>query len=132
MRFIRLMILVISLFYSSTFAISGEQVSLHIKLTNAVQSGRIEVIKNAIDNGINLPTKNTLLFFASGFNQKGIAKLLLEAKADVNAPYKGGITPLYIASELGHTEIVKLLLDAKADINVANIDICYSIIRCKR
>jgi len=120
MKLIKLILLIISMFFSSTFAFSGEQTPIHIELINSVKFGRVEAIKKAIDNDINLSTKNTLLFFASNYNQKDIVKLLLEAKADVNAPYKEGITPLYIASELGHTEIVKLLLEAKADVNVAD------------
>jgi TPR repeat protein len=53
-------------------------------------------------------------------SQKGhapIVKLLLDAKADVNAARKtDGGTSLMMASQNGHTEIVKLLLDAKADV----------------
>ena len=63
MKFIKVIMLVFFIFYSSTLAISGEQVDLgQRKLLNAVQLGNIEVIKNAIGSGINLLTKNTLLF----------------------------------------------------------------------
>jgi ankyrin repeat protein len=46
-------------------------------------------------------------------------KLLLEAKANVNAARPTGHTPLIMASVEGHTDIVKLLLKANADVNAA-------------
>jgi ankyrin repeat protein len=42
-------------------------------------------------------------------------KLLLAAKASVDAANKDGWTPLYIAARKGHTEAIKLLLAANAD-----------------
>ncbi len=46
-----------------------------------------------------------------------IVKLLLVAKASVNAADKDGSTPLYEASGSGYTEVAKLLLAAQADVN---------------
>jgi len=65
----------------------------------------------------------TPLYTASWNGHLEIVKLLLEAKADVNAADTYGLTPLYMASQYGYTEVVKLLLDAKVDINAkAHID----------
>jgi ankyrin repeat protein len=44
-------------------------------------------------------------------------KVLLESKADVNAPNADGTTPLMVASQGGHKEIVKLLLAKDVDVN---------------
>ena len=44
-----------------------------------------------------------------------VAKLLLDAGAEVDSRDKDGWTPLYAAAASGETEIVKLLIDAGAD-----------------
>jgi len=44
-----------------------------------------------------------------------IAKLLIKAGADVNAPSENGTTPLVAAARGGHLEVAKLLLANKAD-----------------
>ncbi|MBW1899747.1 MAG: ankyrin repeat domain-containing protein, partial [Deltaproteobacteria bacterium] len=55
----------------------------------------------------------TPLLKASEKGRTEIVKLLLAAKADVNAANKDGWTPLYIASEKEQTEIIKMLQEAK-------------------
>ena len=45
-----------------------------------------------------------------------IVKLLLDAKANIEAKDKSGQTPLSWAAEEGHVDVVKLLLKAKANI----------------
>jgi ankyrin repeat protein len=44
-------------------------------------------------------------------------RVLLDAKAEVNARDSDGKTALMIASEAGHADVVRVLLDAKADVN---------------
>jgi ankyrin repeat protein len=44
-------------------------------------------------------------------------KLLLKAKAQVNAKDQHGFTALMGASQSGHVEIMKILLNARADVN---------------
>ena len=44
-----------------------------------------------------------------------IARLLIEAGADVNAAHQAGFTPLHAAAMTGQLELAKLLLDRGAD-----------------
>ena len=46
-----------------------------------------------------------------------IVRLLLEARADVNAKDVEGTTALMLASGLGYAEVVTLLVQAGADLN---------------
>ena len=46
-----------------------------------------------------------------------VVKLLLGAKADIDAKADNGATALMMAASEGHIDIVKLLLEAKADVN---------------
>lgn len=59
----------------------------------------------------------TALTVASAQGNIDNIKLLLEAKADVNAANSKGVTPLMAASGQGHLEAVKALLAAGADVN---------------
>ena len=47
--------------------------------------------------------------------QAGLAKVLIDAGADVNAKDSDGDTPLQLAAFRGRTDIVKLLIAAGAD-----------------
>lgn len=49
-----------------------------------------------------------------------IARVLLAAKADVNAKTEPGSTALILASQDGHLEIVQAPLAAEADVNAKN------------
>jgi ankyrin repeat domain-containing protein 50 len=81
------------------------------------------VVKLQLEQGtINLDSKNsnsgqTPLSYAAGNGYEGIVKLLLEAKADVDAEDDSGRMPLSYAAENGYEGIVKLLLEVKADVN---------------
>jgi ankyrin repeat protein len=47
-----------------------------------------------------------------------VVKLLLEAKADVNAKASDGQTALHRAAGNGHEAVVKLLPEAKVDVKL--------------
>ena len=49
-----------------------------------------------------------------------VVRLLIGAKADVEASRKGGFSPLYIACQCGSEAVVDLLLESGADANHAN------------
>jgi ankyrin repeat protein len=55
-------------------------------------------------------------------NNTDIAKILLEAGADVNVRQISGITPLHSAAHHGNIELIILLLEAGADVNAKTED----------
>jgi hypothetical protein len=57
---------------------------------------------------------DTALYIAAERNQHGIAKILIEHRADVNAKDKDGKTPLHRVH--WNVEMAKLLLDSGADV----------------
>ncbi|WP_448218487.1 ankyrin repeat domain-containing protein [Endozoicomonas sp. 2B-B] len=60
----------------------------------------------------------TALMVAAQRGRTNCVKLLLKARANVNARNVTGATPLYFAAEKGRTGCVKLLLNAGADRNI--------------
>ena len=91
-------------------------------VSESLQASDITEIRELIKEGADVDVRNksgaTSLFMASQEGHAEIVKLLLEAKADVNA--KASVagkeyTPLSIAKRKGHTEIVRLLEAAAAE-----------------
>ena len=62
----------------------------------------------------------TALHRASGLNRTDVAKLLLQAGADVNKPTITGDTPLHRVAHWNSNEVGQLLLAEGADTNVKN------------
>jgi len=63
----------------------------------------------------------TALMLASKNGYSEIVRVLIDAKADVNAATSRGNTALMIASGNGHPEVVKVLISAKADLNAKDL-----------
>jgi len=64
--------------------------------------------------------ETALMWTAQGGSSLGhqqCVKLLLKAKAQVNARDQHGFTALMGASQCGHVEVMRLLCDARADVN---------------
>ena len=90
-----------------------------------IKNNNIQSIKNYIDFGYDLNIDDygyTPLIYVSISNQIEIAKLLLNAGADVNIQNNTGSTALIYAAYAKQIEIVKLLLSAGADIDKQDID----------
>ena len=51
-----------------------------------------------------------------------MVKLLIDARADVNAQQDQGIRPLYSAVHFGHAETTQILVSHGADVNCTNED----------
>lgn len=84
-------------------------------LIQAIHTNNIEQAKALINaNVISFYGKRTLIK-AVTMSRKEIAKLLIDARADVNSANQFGDTYLMLAETSRDLEIVKLLIEAKAD-----------------
>jgi uncharacterized protein len=85
--------------------------------------GHEEIIRYLILKGaeVNLPSQNGLNIYpihsAVAANHDMIAKMLIEAGADVNVRQEKGITPLHSAAYNGNIELLIVLLEAGAEVN---------------
>lgn len=92
---------------------------------NAVIYNDVKKVKEFIENGKAMDKDNTgytALHYASRSGNEEICRMLLAAKADVNAATNGGCTSLHRASTQGHLHIVKLLLNNKANVLLQDDD----------
>lgn len=91
----------------------------------AVVTGNVEALKQHIAAGSNLNEKDPFggsspLISASLFGKIEMAKMLIEAGADLNFRNNDGSTALHTASFFCHPEIVKMLLKKGADKTIKN------------
>ncbi|MBL0181820.1 MAG: ankyrin repeat domain-containing protein [Chitinophagaceae bacterium] len=91
----------------------------------AVMTGNMEALKQHIAAKSNLNEKDPFggsspLISASLFGKTAMAKLLIEAGADLNFRNNDGSTALHTASFFCRPEIVKMLLDKHADKAIKN------------
>ncbi|WP_178988709.1 ankyrin repeat domain-containing protein [Winogradskyella schleiferi] len=96
-----------------------------IDIHGAVLTGNLEAVKQHIEAGTDINQKepmsgSTPLMSAATFNQPEIAKVLINANADLSIKNNDGGTALHTAAFFGRIEIVQLLIDAKADKTVRN------------
>jgi ankyrin repeat protein len=96
-----------------------------IDIHAAVLTGNLDVVKQHIEAGTDINQKepmsgSTPLMSAATFNKTEIAKVLINAKADLSLKNNDGGTALHTAAFFGRIEIVQLLIDAKADKTIRN------------
>lgn len=94
-------------------------------LQAAVMTGNLEVVNQHIAAGSDINKKDqmsgsTPLITAATFDQKEIAKVLIDAGADLSLKNNDGATPLHVAAFFCRVEIAQLLIDANADKNAKN------------
>jgi ankyrin repeat protein len=83
--------------------------------------GHEEAVRLLLARGANpnLAARNAMkvaaIHAATAAGSFGIARLLIEAGADVNAVQQAGFTPLHAAAMTGQVDLAKLLLDRGAD-----------------
>ena len=78
----------------------------------------VDVVNGRAENG---DGKNTALWFAAQgprTNGVDIARMLIEAGADVDKQCEHGRTALHMAAAWGHADVVQLLLEKGAQMNV--------------
>jgi ankyrin repeat protein len=91
------------------------------------EKGTPEEIKEAIENGANVNTKETdgytaLMYAAIQPDNAEVVSMFLDRGADVNAESEIGYTALMSAARQNNAEIVSLLLDRGADVNAKKED----------
>ena len=97
-----------------------------LNIFDAAGKGNLDALKQHIAAGSELNQrtqdgqKTTPLIAAAGVGQAEAAKMLIEAKADLNLQNKQGDTALSVAAFLCHPEIVEALLKAGADKAIKN------------
>jgi len=106
---------------SATSEVKAPDVDIH----TAVVTENLEALKQHIAAGTNINEKDPFggsspLISAAVFGKPEMAKVLIEAGADVNFQNNDGSTALHTAAFFCRPEIVKLLLDKGADKNIKN------------
>ncbi|HJQ37084.1 MAG TPA: M56 family metallopeptidase [Thermoanaerobaculia bacterium] len=90
-------------------------------LAEAGEAGRMDIIKQFLDAGIDVNTvaegDGTALIGACRGGHADLVRYLIDRGADVNLASDGDGNPLINAAREGQLEIVQILLDAGADIN---------------
>ena len=106
---------------SSQSTVKAPSIDIH----TAVVSGNVEVVKQHIAAGSNINEKDPYggsspLISASLFGKTKIAKILIDAGADINIQNNDGSTALHTAAFFCRREIVTMLLEKKADKAIRN------------
>ncbi|WP_257666120.1 ankyrin repeat domain-containing protein [Parapedobacter tibetensis] len=106
---------------ASTSAIKAPQVDIH----TAVATGDEEALRQHIAAKSDINAKDPFggsspLITAAVFGKTDMAKILIDAGADLNFRNNDGSTALISAAFFGRPEIVQLLLDAGADKTIKN------------
>jgi uncharacterized protein len=96
-----------------------------IDIHTAVAEDNPEAVQQHIAAGTNIDEKDPFggsspLISACLFGKTGIAKLLVDAGANLNFTNNDGSTPLITAAFFCRPEIVKMLLEKKADKTIKN------------
>lgn len=107
---------------------TGEKSSLNqseIDIHGAVISDNENAVRDYIESGGDINLKDnfsgsTPLNTAAVFGKTGIAKMLIDAGADLSIKNNDGSTPLHTAAFFGRIEIVQMLIDAHADKTIKN------------
>lgn len=91
----------------------------------AVVSGNLEVVRKHIAAGTDINEKDAMsgstpLISAASFGKNDIAKVLIDAGADLNLRNNDGATALHVAAFFARVEIVQLLIDAGGDKTIKN------------
>jgi ankyrin repeat protein len=95
----------------------------------AIKRGDIRFVENALNNGLSpdFYSNFSMLFWASRYNNKQIALLLLTRGASVNKKNKTGETPVFVAARMGHVDMIKFLHENGANLHIVD-NLGYNIL----
>ncbi|MDN5247658.1 MAG: ankyrin repeat domain-containing protein [Wolbachia endosymbiont of Tyrophagus putrescentiae] len=103
---------------------------LNLELINAVKQSNLDKVKEYVNKGANVETKDsngsTALHIAAKSGNLDITRFLLDKGADFNAQDSLGFMPLHLAVEHGHLDIVKSLVEKGADVDAYQGGYSYS------
>ena len=106
------------------FSYLGTDRQLVGSFLRAAEEGDVKEVNRFLQDGMPVHVSYgngwTALHRVSGLNRTDVAKLLLQAGADVNKPTITGDTPLHRAAHWNSTEVARILLVEGADINLKN------------
>lgn len=96
-----------------------------IDIQTAILSDNIEIVKQHIEAGTDINVKeqmsgSTPLITAATFGKTDIAKILIDANAELDIKNNEGSTALHAAAFFCHIEIAQMLIDARADKTIKN------------
>ncbi|GAB5408240.1 MAG: hypothetical protein BalsKO_06050 [Balneolaceae bacterium] len=96
-----------------------------IEINSAIIMDNLEVVKQHIDAGTDLNKKDPMsgsspLITAATFGKTDIAKVLIDAGADLSVKNNDGSTALHSAAFFCRIEIVQMLIDAEVDKSIRN------------
>ena len=102
-----------------------QKVKLGENLISAVRSGKLDLVKKALDSGADVnyvyPISGlTGLMFAAEMGYLGTVNLLIDNGATIDAKDKTGCTATIGAARYGHFEIVRRLIEKGANIDTTD------------
>lgn len=91
----------------------------------AIIANKADIVRQHIKAGTNINKKEpmsgaTPLISAITFDKPEIAKMLIQANADLSVKNNDGSTALHVAAFFGRVKMVQMLMDAKANKNLKN------------
>nr|CAD7608962.1 unnamed protein product [Timema genevievae] len=104
-------------------------------LYTAAKYGYRAILAILLQHGLNVNLgvdtfNNSMLHIAVDFGQISVVNLLLDHRADVNAPDSNGDSILFWAAKNGNLEMVEVLVHHGADVNALDIQGCSVLHYC--
>ena len=89
------------------------------------KTGNVDGVRSCLDLGLDANTIDmdanhflrSVLHYAANAGHLGVARILLEAGADVNIEDREDSSPLHLAAAKGHKAVVACLLDFEAEVD---------------